>query len=70
MLQKSQKLLKLINSGGRKVFSKKCHFCDFPKITEKLKKSKNLVKGKGGRRVPGKMCDFCALSKNCEKVPK
>ena len=49
-LEKSQFLLKLLNSsgeGGTRVFSKNCdfcNFCDFSKNYEKLEKSQFLLK--------------------------
>ena len=77
-LEKSQNLLKLINSrvggargsGRGRVPSKNC---DFSTNCEKLEKSRFLLKlinlsGKGGGRVPSKNCDFCNFcdfSKNC-----
>ena len=69
-LEKSQCLLKLLNSSGeggiRRVPSKHydfCNFCDFSNNCEKLEKSQFLLKllnssGKGHREVPNKNCDL------------
>ena len=68
-LEKSQVLLKLLNSsgkGGRRVPSKNC---DFSKNCEKLEKSLKLIQTSvgGGTRVPSKNYDF---SENCEQLEK
>ena len=84
-LEKSLFLLKSIKSsvtGGRRVSSKNCDFCncyDFSKsCKKKWEKSQFLLRlikssGTGGRRVSSKNCDFCNFcdsSKNCEKLEK
>ena len=68
-MEKSQVLLKLLNSsgkGGRRVPSKNC---DFSKNCGKLEKSLKLIQTSvgGGTRVPSKNYDF---SKNCEQLEK
>ena len=69
-LEKSQCLLKLLNSSGkggiRRVPSEHydfCNFCDFSKNCQKLEKSQFLLKllnssGKGRRKVRNKNCDL------------
>ena len=66
-------LLKSSVTGGTRVSSKNCDFCDSSKNCEKLDKSQFLIRlikssGTGGRRVSSKNCDFCDFSKNCEKL--
>ena len=72
------KLIKSSITGGRRVSSKSCDFCNFSKNCEKLEKSQFLLKlikssGTGSRRVSSKNCNFCIFcdfSKNCEKLEK
>ena len=77
-LEKSQFLLKLIKSsvtGGTRVSSKNCDFCNFcdsSKNCEKLEKSQFLLKlikssGTGVEGCPTKKLQFL---ENCEKMEK
>ena len=73
-LEKSQFLLKLLNSSGKGCRRVSSENCNFSKNCEKLEKSQVLLKlikssVRGGARVPGKNCDFCNFcnfSKNCK----
>ena len=68
-LEKSQNLLKLLNScrvrGGRRVPSKNYDFCDFSKNCEKLEQSQNLLKLLKSSLGPNDYNSWLTSENNC-----